>query len=343
MTSPAPKKRSGFWLFFPFFLLAVVIGLYTAYWFYAKNLLDQGIDDWVALERAAGHTVEFSEKRLGGYPFRFELVVEDPVYEDDEIVPTRWEGQQLQMIMQPWNFQHIIIRSPGMNRIRTGGEDVALLLGPKSVGSASWTSDGVSRVSLSIDEVATSVNGDPVADLDEFEFHLRPAPDDSAMLMLETHWQALELKQGLSEEFATIGQAFGPSILRLEADHVFDLAKEGIGGDELAPEIFRRGGEIRVQQMLINVAGADLGLRGKLQAFDGQSIGTLGVRLENAGALLGMIRMAAGDGMDPQTLALLDDIQAASADGGFLEFDLRPDGLYRDGVLQIPVDLRGGF
>jgi len=337
MTATAPKKRGGFWIFFPIFLFALIAGLYSAYWFYARNLLDQGIDDWIAGERLAGHTVAYSAKRLDGFPFRFVLTVDDPVYEDDEILPTRWEGQQLQLVMQPWNWQHIIARSPGMNRIRSGGEDVSLLLGPKTAGSASWTGEGVRRLSVSVDELAAGVNGDPVADLDQFEFHLRPAPDDPAMLMLETRWNQLEVRQELPPEVAPLGNVFGPSILRAEADHALALLGEGVSGRHLVGDILERGGAVRMPQLVLDWGGAQLGMRGELHARTGEIGGDIGVRLDGAD----VVREAFPD--QPHALQAIEAIESASANSGFLILTIRGDGLYFLGNRVIPADIEGAL
>ena len=77
------QKKSRFWLIFPFVILFLLIAGWSAYWVYAKGQLETGIDQWIADERARGATVEFSSKRLGGYPFRFELDVRDRVLAAD--------------------------------------------------------------------------------------------------------------------------------------------------------------------------------------------------------------------------------------------------------------------
>ncbi|MEO0465382.1 MAG: DUF2125 domain-containing protein [Pseudomonadota bacterium] len=343
MTATQPKKRGGFWLFFPFFLFLLLIGLYSAYWAYAKNLLDQGIEGWIEVERAAGHTVEYSNKSLGGYPFRFELTLDDPVYEDDEIISTRWEGQQLQLVMQPWNWQHVIARSPGMNRIRTGGEDISLLFGPKSAASLSWSGESVRRFSLAFDEVAASANGEPVADLDDFQFHIKPAPDDPAMLMLETRWQSLGVKQPLPPEVADLGPDFGPSILRLEADQAFALLTAGYDASELVGEILARGGAVRVPQLVLNWGGSELGAKAELNAASGEIGGNVGVRIDGADAVRAAFQNPDGSASNPDAVQAINALEAASANGGFLTMTIRGDGLYFLGNRIVPADIEGAL
>ena len=64
----AERRRSRFWLFFPFLLLVAVIGAYSAYWIYARAEIGLGVDKWVAEQRAAGAVVEYESRAIGGYP-----------------------------------------------------------------------------------------------------------------------------------------------------------------------------------------------------------------------------------------------------------------------------------
>ena len=72
------RKKSRFWLYLPFVLLLILVGAWTGYWLFAKAQIDKGIDQWIAGEQARGTVVEYSAKSLGGFPYRFELVVDDP-------------------------------------------------------------------------------------------------------------------------------------------------------------------------------------------------------------------------------------------------------------------------
>ena len=134
------RKKSRFWLYAPFVLLLILVGAWTAYWFIAKGQLDKGIDEWIAAERANGAELEYSSKSLGGFPYRFELVVNDPIYQPAGA--PRWEGEQLRLVMQPWNWQHVIAYSPGRNLLtEAGGLRQTVTLDKTSAASLSWNSD----------------------------------------------------------------------------------------------------------------------------------------------------------------------------------------------------------
>lgn len=335
--SPAhPRRRRGFRLFFLLFLFAFVAALYSGYWAYARNQLWQGIEGWVAAERARGSTVEFSDMRLGGYPFRFALTVADPAY--GEPGGPIWSGQQLQLVMQPWNWQHVIARSPGRNTYDLGAANGPLtaVLGPRSAASFSWTEEGLRRVSLALDEAALGAGGEPLGEIDRFEFHLRPAPDMADMLQLETHFQAVRLPP--MPELAALGQEIGPSILRLEAERGMTALATSATFADFIDTVLDLGGEIHVPQLMVEWGPADLGARARLsRSAAGEVRGEVGLRLDDGAALRDALAEAGQ--LDPETARYIELVEAASVEGGFLVLTLRADGLYLLGqrVIDMPL------
>ena len=321
------RRRSRFWLFFPFVLLLIVIAAYSAYWAYARSLLDQGIDDWIAAEREAGRTVDYSSKSLGGYPFRFALTVNDPVYADP--LGPRWSGEQLQLVMQPWNWNHIIARSPGRNTLTPPagtGEELRLLVGPKSAASLSWTAEGMRRVSVFVDKASLDAGDEAVGELDQFELHLRPAPGFPDMLQMETHFQAVRLAE-LPDDVSVLGAEIGPSILRVEVDKGMTAIAMETPADVFVQTVLDLGGEIRVPQIMIDWGPADLGAKGELQQTSaGEIRGQVGLRIEQAEQLRTALDEAGR--LDDETRQAIDALEAASANGGFLILTIREDGLY---------------
>jgi hypothetical protein len=72
MSDPAPtrKKRSRFWLFAPYVVIAVLAVGYGAYWMVAKTRLERGIDAQAEAMRKAGYSVDIAGRRIDGFPFR---------------------------------------------------------------------------------------------------------------------------------------------------------------------------------------------------------------------------------------------------------------------------------
>ena len=340
MSHAPPRKRRGFWLFFPFFLLALLVAAYTLYWFWARNLLAQGIDDWIAEERRDGRTVEFSDKRLGGYPFRFALHIDDPVYGDPQ-TGQRWAGEELQLIMQPWNWQHVIARAPGRNRLDISGELFEVDLGRRSAGSVSWSDAGIRRISLAIDTLDARNGTTALGRAEDFEFHLRPPPGEPDMLQLQTQWTSVELAEPIPDaEF--LGNRFGPSILRAEASEAFPALEMTSDLERLPGTILNLGGEITLAQLVLEWGPADIGARGKLdRTTSGELAGTIDIRLERHEDLKEALREAGQ--LEGETERVIDMVAAASSEGGFLSITVRNDGLYFLGNRIIEADIAGAL
>lgn len=331
-----PRKRRGFWIFFPFFLFALLVAAYSAYWAWARSLLDEGIDAWIADERAAGRIVEYSSKSLGGYPFRFALNVEQPVYGDPRAAQ-RWQGESLQLVMQPWNWQHVIARTPGRNMLDIEGESYSIDLGRRSAGSLSWTNEGIRRISVAIDTLGAGNGRETLGRAEGFEFHLRPPPGEPEMLQLQTQWKLLELARPIPDaEF--LGNRFGPSILRAEASQAIPALETSGGIERLAGAILALGGEITLAQLELDWGPADIGARGRLDRnARGDIEGTIDVRVEDHERLKSALREHGR--LDQQTETALDMVAAASRDGKFLSISIRNDGLYFLGNRIVDADI----
>lgn len=336
MSDSPDRKRRGLWLVLPFSLVFLIAAAYSAYWFWAKNVLDDGIDDWIASERAAGRTVEFSSKSLGGFPFRFALQVDDPVYADPRAGQS-WEGQKLQLVMQPWNWQHVIARTPGANTLRMGGQVYRLELGRKSAGSLSWNDEGIRRASVSIDTLTARQPDQALGRAEGFEFHLRPPPGEAESLQLQTQWDLVELTRPVPDaEF--LGTRFGPSILRAEASKAVPALELARDMADLPATILDIGGDITLAQFILEWGPADLGARGRLDRnVRGDLEGQIDIRLERHEALKAALRESGR--LEDDTEQAIDMVAAASENGEFLSLSIRRDGLYFLGNRILAADI----
>ncbi|MEL6663190.1 MAG: DUF2125 domain-containing protein [Pseudomonadota bacterium] len=334
------KKRSGAWIWVPFAIALILLGAYTAYWYVARGILEDSVDQWIDNERARGAIVEYTEKRLDGFPFRFTLTVDKPIY--GEARGPVWRGQELQMTMQPWDWYHVIARSPGRNTVALEGgeaEDVSLLLGAKSAGSLRWNPEGViERISLSLDEASLAMSGDPLGALDDFEFHLRQVPSEPETLQLETHWQRVVLEETPPDEAAFLGREIGPSILRAELEQ--GASAYARSGDLLVAlrHALNDGGALLVPQVLLEWGPASLGAKADLSREAGELRGAASVRIERADEL--RAALATQGLLTDETRQAIDALEAASTDGGFFTTSLRGDGVYFLGnkIADLPLE-----
>lgn len=141
MSNTTTRKRSSAFPFALLFFVLIGIVAYSAYWIWMSGKVKSGAEDWIEQARANGITVEYSDLRVTGAPFRFALEVQDPII-DDPYFRYHWEAETLQVIAQAWNANHFLVRSPGENFTRLpNGEDVIWTLGGKAIASLRF-SDG---------------------------------------------------------------------------------------------------------------------------------------------------------------------------------------------------------
>lgn len=332
-----PHRPVGWRIFLPLIVFVMLVLAYSAYWLWAREVLVRGIDDWIAAERARGMTVDFSDKRFGGYPFRFALTVTGPVYGNPR-AGQRWEGETLQLVMQPWNWQHVIARSPGENRIFEGGLEGWARLGPKSAGSLSWSSTGIDRLSLDFDELAFDLAGELAGTATDFELHLRQFPGEPETLQLDTRWQAIRFDD-IIPGADILGTTLGPGIVRAEATRALPVLVSNAEPERMPGRILERGGEIRVPQAQLDWGPLEAGARVTLKRDREAGLsGQLGLRLDNADALRDALATAGR--LDEATDTAIRAVQAASADGRFLDLSVRGDGLYLLGNQVVALDLK---
>lgn len=331
-------RRSRAWIFLPTLIGALIVAAYSAYWFFARGFVSDLVDTWIADQRAAGMVVEYDAKTVTGFPFRLTLNVDNPVLGDPRS-GAQWRGDDLQMTMQPWNYYHIIARSPGRNMLDLGPaleDDALLLLGPKSATSLSWNDETVTRASVALDEATFAWGSDEVA-ADDFQFHLRPAPGAADILQLELNWQRLDLGSLPLGDAALLGPEVGPSILRAElVGGPAAFARTGDPVDAISLALLD-GGELLVPQLMIDWGPASLGAKADLKRVSGELRGSVSVRIERADELRNALR-ASGQLTDDVATAI-DALEGASANGGFLMVTVRGDGLYFLGNQIAPLPL----
>lgn len=75
MSEPAPKAKRR-WIVIPWLIAILLAGGWSAYWFYARGKIAEAVDERAEAMRARGYSLSWSERRVGGYPFRFHVQLE---------------------------------------------------------------------------------------------------------------------------------------------------------------------------------------------------------------------------------------------------------------------------
>ena len=319
VTPSTVDKKSRFWLYLPFILLLVVVAGWTAYWFIAKSQIEKGLDEWIGKERASGAVVEYSTRSLGGYPFRFELDVADPVYQ--RLAEPRWEGERLRVVMQPWNWNHIMAFSPGRNLVTDQrGLRHTLNLDTSSAASLSWDKTGLKRMAFQMGEASGLITGETY-ETTGFSLNLAPRPGKADDMMYSVQWESLTLN-GAPRGAEYLGDTIGPSRLIGEVRDFYPAwLRSGANVNRLYEALAAEEGAVEVAQLLVDWGPLDLGAKGDLSFEDGRANGSFGVRIENADDLRAAMRASGDLGREQEAAILM--METASADGQFLTFTIK--------------------
>lgn len=311
MTQTHPTKpRSKLWLYGPFVLFGLLVAAYCAYWFYVRGELETGVETWIADQRAAGADISYSDKRLGGFPYRFALIVDDPSY-TDPAGATDWQGERLEIFMQPWNFKHAIIRSAGRNELaQANGANLTALIGKKSALSLKWDENGLTDYGLTLDTLdLVTAQGDVGVQGLTANFML--ASEASPLGRLSVDWDKVQLDPAFLQgtDLAFLGTELQTARLRLEGQGF------GLFGDGPVRKL-------EIAQFLLNWGPMHLGAKGKFDiGAQGYPDGTLQVRLEDGTRFT---RLLQDEGLlTSETALVFGPLVAASRDNGFFPIPLR--------------------
>jgi len=100
---------------------------YAGYWFYVAAQLERGIDDWAALQRQAGLTVNFERTPVSGFPFAFHSTFRKPHIAGAFAGRAfDWQGPDLEARVSPFNLQAIDLRGSGGHVVDFGDGPLAL-------------------------------------------------------------------------------------------------------------------------------------------------------------------------------------------------------------------------
>jgi hypothetical protein len=170
-----PRRRSRYWLFAPFVLLALLAAGWTAVWFVIRARTAEGLDSWLANESVAGRRWECPERAIGGYPFRIEVACARVSLQSRDLTLAAGRLSTVTQIYQP---RHTIAELEGP--LRVAGPGVNL--------EGNWVSlrasihrapQALQRASLVVEDGSMKASGLPFGDLSasgrRFEAHLRPA------------------------------------------------------------------------------------------------------------------------------------------------------------------------
>lgn len=332
--SSTTQRRSRFWLFFPYIILLILIAAYSVYWTYARGLLERGIDDWIMAERANGAVIEYSDRKLDGFPFRFSLTLKDPVYQSSDQL--RWEGEQLHLVMQPWNWNHVIGRAPGRNLItEPSGLRHTLNIDNTSAASLSWNQTHIKRVGLQLADVDALIDGQAISGKG-FSLNLSPNPDAQDNMRIALQWDELTVPSA-ETPLHYLGQTLQPSRIIAEIEGFYPALLATEGDIETLPAVLARNGSaIHLGQALLNWGPLKFGAKGSMASINNAWAGELKIRLSEPEPLITAMTDAK---VSREQIAAITALGAMSANDSFLALSINDNAITYLGqrVLELPV------
>lgn len=328
------QRRSRFWLFLPYIILLILVAAYSVYWAYARSMLDRGIDDWMIAERANGAVIEYSGRKLNGFPFRFGLTLEDPVYQSADRL--RWEGEQLQLVMQPWNWNHVIARAPGRNLItEPSGLRHTLNLDDTSAASLSWNQTHIERIGIQLADIDAIIDGQTVS-AQAFSLNLSPNPDAEENMRIALQWDELTVPSAQTPLYY-LGQTLQPSRVIAEIEGFYPALLATRGDIEKLPTVLAQNGSaIYLGQALLSWGPLKFGAKGDMASVDNAWTGELKIRLSDPESLITAMTEA---NVSREQIAAMTALGAMSANDSFLALSISDNAIMYLGqrVLELPA------
>lgn len=258
MTSPKPApqthaqgrpRRLG--LYGPFVALAIALLAWAGAWLWMKTSLEKGLDQAAARASASGGRFTWSQLRMTGYPFRFDVDLTGLVWRG----PDGW-GLALPEVKAEssiFAFGHWVAYAPaGASLLRPSGAvriDARILRA--SLSSAADKPPTISIEGLGLGFIpAAGAASFPFASAEELHVHTRAGPSDQGAFLVELHGARLP-------DRGFLGRLAGGAPARIVIDARFDRASALAGQDwsERLRSWSAAGGRLAVKQARFSLAG----------------------------------------------------------------------------------------
>lgn len=257
---------------------------WSAIWLLAARELEGRVDDGVRTLATRGVVVEWSDRRISGYPFRLNLAMTD--------LRVRLGGWRLQIPdFEAQAYLHasrswLAAAPQGLTICRPAGGALEVQ-GDRLLSSLVLTGSGPPRVSIEGLDLrfrpGPGARPFALASAERLEFHIRPGPDDQAAVFMR-------LEDGTPSPGRLFDDLGGGGLVsaRLDArlNHASALRGEGLNGALAAWS--SKGGRLDLKEAGLTVGEARLsiGSPGLRAGADGRLQGRLSVTATQAPSLL---------------------------------------------------------
>lgn len=295
--APARRKPRRLWLFAPYVLVLLLFAGWSAYWFYARNQVVRSLE--AAAQPGRGYTFAYGARHVGGYPFRFEITLDQPRVTE----ATGWglSAPSLEFVASSFNPTHVVVVAPQGVTLTRPGKGAVDISGKVLRASFNTRSE---RPRLSVEgrdlviSAQTGATPMPYAALDSFQLHIRPEPDGQSRFFFGLGG-ALPTPNTLMARVTD-----GKTDLRIEALLSKSAALQGHSWSQVLQSWRQAGGDMRLVRAEAQVGKAVVSAADSRLAVDadGRLQGRLDLRLRQGSA--GMMALGATGVLPPETAAV---------------------------------------
>lgn len=297
--TPPARKPSRLGLYLPFVLVLIAAIAWSGFWFWTRMQTADRMDATAEALRAAGYEVSWSERSIGGYPFRLNVTLTEAQIREPSgwgISTPRLEAEAFMHGLGNWVFatpQGLTFIRPQSGPVQVTGRVLRASLGQADRKPPSLDFQGLDLVF----QPAPGAQPFTLASAAEVGFHLRPGPEDQGALFLS-------VEKGQGRVSGPIARIAGEGEIALRLD--LALSKmSAFGGDDWPGAVrswAQAGGEAQVREAGLTVGQAIVTVnRGTLTVgADGRLRGALQATLREASSALAVL---GEDGVLPEETA----------------------------------------
>jgi len=323
--SPAPRRVARWALYLPYILLLVLAAGVSAFWFIARDRVDDAVDAWLTTEAGRGRQWTCPDRALSGFPLRFEISCTRPTFDGQLGDGRRVQGEMasFRAVAQIYDPNLVVLDFTGPVTVREEGRPETLRLGWEGFSlSVRRTANAFSRLSAYMKKpvlAALDSNGGEtlLGRAEAWEAHVRPDPAAAAgdREMWDVASQLVKATSPVAD--ALLGNP-APANVELQAglDHAGVFVK-GAGPAQI--DAWRAaGGRLKVALLKLTRGDQIIEARGELGVDDLRRLsGQLDVKAAGVSELLARLtgRRGGMGGLLAGGLAMLGGGQGAQRQG----------------------------
>lgn len=298
-----PPRRSSIRLFLPAIVLGAAFAALSVFWLWASWRVGREIDAWLAAEAAHGRAWTCPDRSVGGYPFRIEVICDNPTFAG------RAEGRdvtgglkRVHAVAQVYSPNHVIVEAAGPLAVQdsSGGRvDLDWTVAQASI-RLIVDRPPVERISVVLTgpRLAATVPGfEPFeGKASTADFHLRPSPGRAADAAWDVASRITDLEAPRLD--ALLGGQDKANVDMVATITQAEALRGGGGVQDL--EAWRQaGGQVQVDTLSLERGAQALAAAGALHVDEGRRpAGRFDV------TITGLDQVLASFGLGPRAAAL---------------------------------------